>query len=102
MNTRAVNQEQDLNPNLKTAHRQVSVTSGAAVGLGTLHVNTRYVIVQVITAAVRQRRDGTAPTASIGFQYAAGDMFVINAMTAINSSFIAESTTATLEIQECV
>lgn len=44
----------------------------SAVGL-TVPVNTRYALIQVLTANVRWRDDGTSPTATVGIQIVAGD-----------------------------
>src|SRR5579864_6785505 len=78
-------------------YQQLSVTSGAAVSL-TVPNGATTAVVSVETAAVRWRDDGTAPTTTVGMPIAAAAApFVYSgALSAIQ--FIAQSTTATVDV----
>lgn len=58
------------------------------------------ILVQALTQNIRFTMDGTAPTASLGFQLKAGDpMLMIPITPGMQLKFIQESATATLQYQ---
>lgn len=59
--------------------------------------DTRVAIIQAVTQSVRWRDDGTAPTATVGMQLAAGrDMLYVGDFTKLQ--FIEETATAELNV----
>lgn len=77
-------------------YQQLSVTSGAAVSL-TVPSGATSALISVATAAVRYRDDGVAPTTSSGFPLASSAILNYGVQLAA-IQFIAQSTTATLDI----
>ena len=59
----------------------------------------RSILVQALTQNVRYTLDGTAPTATVGFQLKAGDPPLLIPLHNSNIKFIEETATAVLQYQ---
>ncbi len=85
-------------------YEQLAVTSGVAVPISPhSYLSTpmaRGALINVETASVRFRMDGTAPTTSTGQLLASGDWVVFsNPNNVSRAQFIASSTSATVTVQ---
>jgi hypothetical protein len=80
----------------------LSVTSGAVVTLTPPAIATGATVAELFvrTAPVTFTRDGTNPTATLGFEASAGDVIRLNSRDEVDRfKTIAVSTTATLDVE---
>jgi len=90
------------NPNFKplNGHGHQSIPLDATVFTYNVPKQANNVAVQAVTQNIRMTLDGTAPTATVGFQLKAGDPAVlVNLADTVTLRFQREADGAVLEIQ---
>jgi hypothetical protein len=86
-------------PPIPAGYEAVASIDNATAKTLTVPDDARYAIVKAITAAVRFRDDGTAPTSASGYSIAAnGEVELTSAKQLENFKVIAVDTTASLEV----
>jgi hypothetical protein len=101
--TRIANTPSQAIPESGTTHKQNTIsTTAEAIINWTLADNTSHVLVQFLGANARVTLDGaTTPTASVGFQFAAGSTAYWTRQTALAAQAIREGgTDVVVEAQE--
>lgn len=78
-------------PNSNAAHQGPLTVGNAAAALTsllTLHAQTQYVLLNVETAAIRLTLNGTAPTSTLGFNYATATEILLSRAEALTCQVI--------------